>query len=249
MTITGTGFVPDQTTVTIGGITVPTGQVTVIDAATLTFVTPAHAPGPVDVTVTTPGGTTTPALVFTFVAPVQPTDSAPTVVSINPSQGPTAGGTTVTITGTSFVPGQTTVSIGGVNVPAGQVTVSTDGTTLTFVTPTHAEGAVVVTVSTPNGTAPALPFTYVAATGAGVVPADGNGDLGTDDGNVGAGDANAGLTDSGGSDLGFEATPGSSTSGELAATGADLLPMGLVGLAAAATGTMLLWTRRRVIRR
>ena len=101
-------------------------------------------------TVTTPDRTTTPALVFTYVAPLQPTDSAPMVVSINPSQGPTAGGTTVTITGTGFVPGQTTVTIGGINVPAGQVTVSTDGTSLTFVTPPHVEGSVVVTVSTPS---------------------------------------------------------------------------------------------------
>ena len=89
----------------------------------------------------------------------------------------------------------------------------------------------------------------MAANGAGVLPTDVNGDLGTGDGNVGAGDANAGLIDTGGSDLGIEATPSSSSSGELAATGADLLPMGLAGLAAAATGTMLLWTRRRVIGR
>ena len=48
-------------------------------------------------TVTTPGGTsaTSPADEFTYVA-------APTVTSINPTSGPTAGGTTVTVTGTNL---------------------------------------------------------------------------------------------------------------------------------------------------
>ncbi|MGI8757644.1 MAG: IPT/TIG domain-containing protein, partial [Acidimicrobiales bacterium] len=42
----------------------------------------------------------------------------PTATGINPNQGPTTGGTPVTITGTGFIPGQTTVTIGGNTVPA-----------------------------------------------------------------------------------------------------------------------------------
>ncbi|GAA4337651.1 hypothetical protein GCM10023162_39440 [Klenkia terrae] len=56
VTVTGGGFVPGGTTVTIGGVVVPADQVTVVDASTLTFVTPPHAAGTVGVVVTTEGG-------------------------------------------------------------------------------------------------------------------------------------------------------------------------------------------------
>jgi len=77
VTIIGTGFVPGQTTVTIGGITIPASQVTVSsDGTSLTFVTPPHALGKVDVTVGTPGGTSGP-LPFTYV-PAAPVITSPT---------------------------------------------------------------------------------------------------------------------------------------------------------------------------
>ncbi len=61
VTVKGKGFVPGQTTVTIGGTTVPADQVRVAQSGrSLTFVTPAHAPGRVDVVVTTPGGSIDP---------------------------------------------------------------------------------------------------------------------------------------------------------------------------------------------
>jgi hypothetical protein len=69
VTVTGTGFVPGDSTVTIGGVTIPADQVTVTSPTTLRFVTPAGAAGAVDVTVTT-DGTTSNAGVFTY------TDSA-----------------------------------------------------------------------------------------------------------------------------------------------------------------------------
>ena len=54
--------------------------------------------GTVDVTVTTPGGTSTPSLgdQFTYIVP------APTVTKVAPTSGPAAGGTAVTITGTNL---------------------------------------------------------------------------------------------------------------------------------------------------
>ena len=71
--------------------------------------------GTVDVTVTTPAGTsaTSPADQFTYVA-------APTVTAISPASGTAAGGTPVTITGTDFT-GATAVDFG--TVAATDVTV------------------------------------------------------------------------------------------------------------------------------
>lgn len=90
---------------------------------------------------------------------------APTISSVSPSIGSSAGGTVVTITGTNFASG-TNVTIGGV-VATGVVV--TSPTLLTAVVPAHAVGAVDVTVSTSGGAASlAAAFTYtpVAATAA-----------------------------------------------------------------------------------
>ncbi len=89
-----------------------------------------------------------------------PTVVAPTATGLTPPQGPTTGGTTVTVTGSGFQPGKTTVTIGGVTVPASAVTV-TSPTSLTFTTPAHPAGPVTVAVTTPNGTSGTLPFTFV----------------------------------------------------------------------------------------
>lgn len=82
VTITGTGFTPDAT-VSVGGGAAITPTSVAPDGTSLTYVAPAHAPGPVDVTVTTPDGTTDP-LTYTYdpspaVAPVDnpPPDSTP----------------------------------------------------------------------------------------------------------------------------------------------------------------------------
>ncbi|CAN5568645.1 hypothetical protein BH10ACT1_BH10ACT1_25350 [soil metagenome] len=221
VTITGSGFVAGQTSVTIGGNTVPAANVTVNSDTSLTFTTPAHTAGPVDVTVTTPGGTSTPALDFTYIA----VDEAPTTAGITPDQGPTTGGTTVTITGTGFVPGQTTVTIGGTTIPAGEVTVSPDGTSLTVVTPPHAAGPVDVTVTTPGGTSEGLIFTYVDSG-----PDSGPGDGGSGGPTAGTG---SGLTPT-----------NRGTSGTLPRTGTDVEVLLGLGLAALASGTALLQARR-----
>jgi len=153
VTITGTGFTPDSI-VTIDGVDVDPETVAT-NGNSLTFVTPAGDPGPVDVTVTTPGGTTDP-LVFTYGPTALP---APTATDIDPDNGPTAGGTTVTITGTNFGP-ETTVSVDG--GPAIIPVIGGVGTTLTFTTPPHAIGPVPVTVTTDAGTTGALTYTYTA---------------------------------------------------------------------------------------
>jgi IPT/TIG domain len=65
VTVTGTGFVPRHTTVTIGGTTIPACAVTVTSLTTLTFHTPAHGAGLVTLSVSTPSGTSAP-LSFTY---------------------------------------------------------------------------------------------------------------------------------------------------------------------------------------
>jgi len=84
----------------------------------------------------------------------------PMVSSVLPNNGPTTGGTAVTITGTNFAAGAT-VTFGGT---AATNVVEVNSTTITATTPAHAAGAVTVTV-TVNGQSGSLVngFTYTAA--------------------------------------------------------------------------------------
>ena len=139
-TITGTNFVAGSTSVTIGGT--PATSVNVTSPTSLSAMTPAAGTaGARDVAVTTPGGTATLANGFTYCA-------TPTVTAISEAGGPTTGGTTLTLTGTSFVAGNTAVAFGG--TASTNVSV-TSATSLTAVTPAHAAGNVNVVVTTPGG--------------------------------------------------------------------------------------------------
>jgi hypothetical protein len=153
VTITGANFT-GATAVTIGGTAATT--VSVSSATTILATTPAHAPGPASVVVTTPGGTGTGTNLFTYVTPL------PTVSGITPNNGTTAGGTVVTIAGTNLT-GATAVTIGG--VAATGVTVNGSGTSITVTTPAHATGIVNVVVTTPGGSTTAAGlYTYVPPT-------------------------------------------------------------------------------------
>ena len=152
LTISGTGFAPGAT-VTVGST--PATGVTVVNGTTITATTPAHAPASVGVTVVNADGQSgTRADAFTYNAP------APTVSGVAPVQGPTAGGTVVTIAGSHFLAGAS-VSIGGTS--AANVTV-VDNTTITATTPAHAAGATSVTVINADGQRGTLAsaFTYLA---------------------------------------------------------------------------------------
>lgn len=164
VTISGAGFTPGSQ-VSIGGHPATNVQVNGADDR-ITATTPAGAAGPVDVTVTTPAEpTATLPGGYTYVAP-------PTVTDVSPNSGPAAGGHTVTVRGTGFVPGATTVTFGG--TPAAAVTV-VSGTLLRAVTP-RGVGAVQVAVATPGGRSVAVdPYTFVAAAagsggGSGLLP-------------------------------------------------------------------------------
>ncbi len=130
-----------------------------VSATKLTATSPAHAEGTVDVTVTTPGGTTATSAADEFeYAPL------PVVEGVAPAEGPIAGGTSVTITGHDFG-GASAVAFGG--AAAASFTVSSGGE-IVATAPAHAEGRVDVSVTTPAGTSnvePADGFTYVAAPG------------------------------------------------------------------------------------
>lgn len=153
VTVTGTNF-QSSATVSFGG-TAATG-VTFVNATTITCTTPGHAGGQADVVVQNPDlQADTLANGFTFVPP-------PDIVSINPTSGPTAGGTAVTITGTGFQAGAT-VTFGGT---AGTGVSVPNATTITCTTPAHAAGAADVVVvnpspSTNNSDTLANGFTFV----------------------------------------------------------------------------------------
>ncbi|MEO3998122.1 putative Ig domain-containing protein [Mesorhizobium sp. CAU 1732] len=84
-------------------------------------------------------------------------EPAPTITSISPTSGPTAGGTSVVITGTNLT-GATGVTFGSTAVISFTVDSATQ---ITATTSAHAEGAVDVAVTTPGGSATAAgAFTY-----------------------------------------------------------------------------------------
>ncbi len=139
VTITGTVFV-NVTLVNFGAT--PAATFTVNSSTSITATAPSAA-GTVDVTVATNNGTsaTSAADQFTFVA-------APTISSVNPSTGPTTGGTAVTITGTGLT-GTTAVNFGA--TPTQSFTVNSD-TSISTVSPPGAVGIVDVTATTAAGT-------------------------------------------------------------------------------------------------
>ena len=151
VTITGTNF-SGATLVAFGGASA--ASYTVISATQITAISAAASAGIVDITVTTPGGTsaTNSNDRFTYGA-------APTVTGILPDIGTTAGGTTVTITGTNFS-GATTVKFGSANAASYSVISATQ---ITAVSPAASAGTVDITVTTPGGTSAsssADQFTY-----------------------------------------------------------------------------------------
>ncbi len=140
VTVTGGNFTPG-TSVTIGGVAAT--SVVIVSTTTLTAVTPAYVSGALAKNVVVSNGISNSTLVggFTYQA------STPSVTSVTPNSGPGAGGTTITLTGSNFIPG-TTVTVGGIS--ASGVTVTTV-TTLTAVTPAYTSGALAKDITINNG--------------------------------------------------------------------------------------------------
>jgi hypothetical protein len=142
VTITGSGFA-EATAVRFG--TVVATNFTIDSATSITAITPAQMPGTVAVTVTNAGGTSTTSEAdqFSYVA----LGHAPAITGLSAKKGPAAGGSTLTIKGTSFV-GVTAVKFGSTNARSFEVD---SATSITAESPPGTSGTVEVTVSTPNG--------------------------------------------------------------------------------------------------
>ncbi|MFH1999211.1 MAG: IPT/TIG domain-containing protein, partial [Planctomycetota bacterium] len=154
ITLSGSCFTfSADTTITFDSL--PAGNVNVIDANTATCDTPAHMSGAVDVTLTNSNGSDTLPGAFTYHNP-------PQVVSIDPDNGPDAGGTAVVVYGSDFSDvGITTVTFDGLS--ATSVTV-VDSMILTCTTPAHGAAIVDVVVTNDFGTGTlANGYTYTSS--------------------------------------------------------------------------------------
>ncbi len=133
ITLTGQNF---QAGATVRLGSVPAFAVTVVNPTTATAITNSNVAGPADVVLTNPDTqSSTLAGGFTF-------DGAPTLASLSPFSGSTAGGTVVTLTGSGFS-ASTAVAFG---TRASPTVTLVSPTELTAVTPTAPVGVVTVTV-------------------------------------------------------------------------------------------------------
>jgi alpha-tubulin suppressor-like RCC1 family protein len=144
----------------------PASSFNVQSPASITAVAPPGT-GTVDVTVTTPVSTSAANAAdrFAYLPP-------PTVTKVKANKGPAAGGTSITISGTSFV-GATAVAFGA--SPASSFNVQSPAS-ITAVAPPGTSGSVDVTVTTGSGTSPISThdvFKYEAPTIAGLSPSAG----------------------------------------------------------------------------
>jgi hypothetical protein len=165
VSITGTGFT-GVTAVTFGSTAAT--NLKFINTTSLSATAPAvSTAGTVDITVTTPNGTSAISSTdqFIYLTGV----SAPTVTGVSPNRGLLAGGTTVTITGTGFI-GVTAVTFG-----------NTSATNLQFINTTSLSvtapavsttGTVDIRVTTPSvisTTSSADQFMYVTGVSAPII--------------------------------------------------------------------------------
>jgi hypothetical protein len=142
VTINGNGFTGATSVTFVSASTGSSSAAFIVVSDTEITATSPPGSGTVDVTVTTPAGTSaiSGADQFTY------TENLPMVASVVPSEGPSDGGTSVAITGSGFT-GATNVAFGPASagftvVSDVQITADTPG----------GMGAVPVTVTTPAGT-------------------------------------------------------------------------------------------------
>lgn len=158
VTITGTNL-SGATAVDVGGA--PAESFSVTSDTTVTAVTPPVANAQtVDVTVTTPNGTSAvvPDDAFTYESGIP--SAGPVVASVSPHVGPVAGGNTVVITGSNF--DGVTVDFG--SQPATSFSVNNTGTEILATAPSVTAAQTVDVVVTnslgPSTVTPADAYTY-----------------------------------------------------------------------------------------
>ncbi len=150
LTLNGTGFI-DGASVMIDGVSC--ASAVVVSATQMTCTTPAHAVGSVAIYIRNPDQQTSPLINFEYQAP-------PVITNVSPSSGGTAGGTSITITGTDFR--GSSVTLDGISCSSVMVVSPTQ---ITCVTPPHAPATVLLVVENSDGqVSPAFGgFTYRAA--------------------------------------------------------------------------------------
>ena len=152
ITLTGTNFLAGAL-ITVGG-NACTG-ITFFSATSMSCITPSGLAGPADVVIKNPNNFSDKLSgAFTY----NTTVPSPTLSSISPTSGPTAGGTIVTLSGTYFQSGAN-VTLDGAACANVKV-LST--TTITCTTASDNAGAVDVVVTNPGGLSSTLTgaFTY-----------------------------------------------------------------------------------------
>jgi len=127
--ITGTGFTADST-VEFGGVAV--ASMTYVNSGNLTVVTPVHAEGWADVTVSNAYGAGTKTDGYYF-------KPRPVVTNVSPATGSTAGGETVTISGSYFATSWNEVYFDGVRA---QSETTINNSTIEAVVPAGSAGGV-----------------------------------------------------------------------------------------------------------
>lgn len=142
VTVKGTKFAPGAT-VKFGSAASP--KVTFVSATQLTAKAPGNPVGKVNVTVSTPAGSSPASSADLYAYGV------PAVTSVAPEAGPTAGGTTVTIRGSNFTSAMT-VRFGSV---ASSSVTFVSATQVKAKAPAHSAAAVDIVVHNAAGTSPA----------------------------------------------------------------------------------------------
>ena len=154
VTIVGSGF-NEATAVTFG--TVEAASFEVVSATKIVAVTPAEPAGTVQVTVTTPIGVTKTSSKSTFKF------RGVVVANVSPNSGPTAGGATVTITGSGFALGTSGTAFHFGTAAASSVDCTTSSK-CTVVTPPGTAGPVNVRATAARSTSkrsePGNVYTY-----------------------------------------------------------------------------------------
>ena len=162
LTITGTGFMTGAT-ITVGGTacTVPT----VVSSTSMTCVAPTSTAGLKALVVTNPDTQTgTLSNSYTY-------NAVPTITSVSPANGPTSGGTTITITGTGFLTGAT-VSVGGTSCSSVNVVSATSITCITQATTQGTYSVIVTSLDTQSVTKTSA-FTFNSFTLTSISPTSG----------------------------------------------------------------------------
>lgn len=147
VTLTGSNLL-QASTVRFGPTTAAPSAI--VSATEVRATVPPGVSGTVPVSITTPGGTSN-TVTYLYLG-------VPVIAGLVPAQGPSAGGNTVTVTGSGLTYA-TAVLFG--SVPAGFTVVS--DTQLTTTAPPGVLGAVTVRVVTPGGTSIGVPYTRVGS--------------------------------------------------------------------------------------